>query len=119
MNWEIHPDEGVLSGSCSIWKRSSSRGFQIAKPFDDPERSRSLEAFYLESSRSRGFDLDHLGNFYLEGFKLLGFDLNHLGNFYLEGSRPCGFDLSFFLGRFYQERSRSFQIMRVRSRSVG
>ena len=81
MNWEIHPDEGVLSGACSIWKRSSSRGFQIAKPYDDPERSRSSEAFYLESSRSRGFDLDQLGIFYLESSRSRGFDLDHLGIF--------------------------------------
>ena len=76
----------------------SGRGLHLEvsrsqKPFDDPERSRSLEAFYLESSRSRGFDLDHLGIFYLESSRSWGFDLDHLGIFYLESSRSWGFDL--------------------------
>ena len=52
-----------------------------------PESFGSLEAFYLESSRSRGFDLDHLGIFYLESSRSRGFDLDYLGIFYLESSR--------------------------------
>ena len=52
-----------------------------------PESFGSLEAFYLKSSRSRGFDLDHLGIFYLESSRSRGFDPDYLGIFYLESSR--------------------------------